>query len=318
LAGQVVKGVASLKNSRNAYSELEKRLAAYLLALEDGGPLHSTRELAEMYDASLGSISSAINKLEDIGAVEIKRRGRLGSFLERKSIGNLWEVAEGGPMVVALTLPSFPRCEGLATAIFSLLNSAELKTYLIFIRGSLNRIQALRKGQCHAAVMSELAADELCGKGEEVILELPPQSFVADHLVLYRRTQKDSRQPMTVSVDPDSFDIKYITELEFAEGDVEFQQMPFTQIDLHLKESAVDAAVTNGDFLERLMSQEEIAFRPLSPEVQERIGNRDTSAVVVTKSAAHPAKNVLKEVLNPDRIVEIQQKVMDGLLVPRY
>jgi DNA-binding transcriptional ArsR family regulator len=306
-----------LKNSRNAYSKLEKCLAAYLLALEDGSPLHSTRELAEMYDVSLGSISSALNKLEDIGAVEIKRRGRLGSFLERKSIGGLWEVAEGSPMVVALTLPSFPRCEGLATAIFSLLNGAEIKTYLIFIRGSLNRIQALRKGQCHAAIMSELAADELCGRGEEVILGLPPQSFVADHLVLYRRTKKGSRHPVTVGVDTDSFDIKYITELEFAGEDVEFQQMPFTQFDLHLEESAVDAAITNSDFSERLMSQE-IAFRPLSPEVQEHIGNRDTSAVVVTKSAAHLVKNVLKEVLNPDRIVEIQQKVMDGLMVPRY
>jgi hypothetical protein len=211
----------------------------------------------------------------------------------------------------------FSQMWGVATAIFFSLNGAGLRAYLIFIRGSMNRIQALRKGQCHAAVMSELAADKLCGKGEEIILRLPPQSFVAAHLVLHRHTQKDPTHSMTVGIDPDSLDVKYITEMEFAGKNVEFQQMTFTQTDLHLEECSVDAAITNSDFLGQLMSQE-IAFRPLSPEVQELIGNRATSAAVVTKSAADPTKNVLEEILNPNRILEIQQKVMDGSLVPRY
>ena len=140
-------------------TDLDHALASYLLSLNPGDQILSIRKLAEIYEASLGSISTVINGLEEAGAVVISRRGHLGSFLEEKSIGTLWRIAGDGPMVFGLTLPSFRKCEGLATAIYSLLNGAGVETYLIFMRGSTNRINALRTGLCHAVVMSELAAD---------------------------------------------------------------------------------------------------------------------------------------------------------------
>lgn len=304
-------------NLSKSPTELDKYLAEYLLSLKEGDQLLSTRELGERYNASLGSISATINYLEEVGAVTLNRRGRLGSFLEQKSIGTLWSIIENDPMIIALTLPSFRKCEGLATAIYSLLNQAGVETYLIFIRGSLNRIKALRNGHCHAAVMSELAADELRGSEEEIILKLPPESFVSDHRVFYRRKKQDPAQPLSVGIDHDSFDIKYLTELEFADGDVNFHQMTFTQIDLHLEESSVDAAITNSDHLERLMS-DEITSRPLSPKVQAIIGQRDTTAVLVVRADAKSAKIVLSELLDPARILEMQQQVVNGLVVPRY
>lgn len=298
-------------------TDVHKCLANYLLPLKGGDQLHSTRELAELFGVSLGTISAAINELEGIGAVVINRRGRLGSFLEGKSIGALWRLVENRPMVIALTLPTFPKCEGLATAMYSLLNSAEVETYLIFIRGSHNRIKALRSGQCHAAVLSVLAADESCSKDEQVILRLPAESFVSDHRLYYRRkTEKTSRR-LRVGIDRESFDLVYLTELEFADQDVEFHEMPFTQIDRFLEKSSVDAAISNIDHIERLISNE-IASRPLSPRVQALLDDRDTSAALVVRSGADPVITVLREVLVPEEVIEIQQKVVDGLLVPRY
>ncbi|MBI1880739.1 MAG: hypothetical protein HYR94_21390 [Chloroflexi bacterium] len=304
-------------NLNKTPTELDKCLADYLLSLKRGDQLLSTRELAELYNASLGSVSATLNYLEEVGAVTLNRRGRLGSFLEQKSVGALWSIVENDPMIIALTLPSFPKCEGLATAIYSLLNQAGVETYLIFIRGSLNRIKALRHGHCHAAIMSELAADELSGSGEEVLLRLPPESFVSDHRVFYRRKRQNPSQPLTVGTDPDSFDIQYLTELEFADGDVNFHPMTFTQIDLNLEASSVDAAITNSDHLERLKS-DEITSRPLSPKVQAMIAGRDTSAALVVRADSKPAKIVLSEILDPVRVLEIQQQVINGLLVPRY
>lgn len=298
-------------------TDLDKYVAEYLLSLKEGDQLLSTRELGERYNASLGSISATINYLEEIGAVTLNRRGRLGSFLEQKSIGTLWNIIENDPMIIALTLPSFRKCEGLATAIYSLLNKAGVETYLIFIRGSLNRIKALRNGHCHAAVMSALAADELMGSGEEVILALPPESFVSDHRVFYRRQRQNPSQPLTVGIDPDSFDIKYLTELEFADDEVTFHQMTFTQIDLHLEASSVDAAITNSDHLERLIS-DKFTSRPLSPKVQAIIGQRDTSAVLVVRADAKAPKIALSTILDPVRVLDMQEQVMKGLIVPRY
>ena len=298
-------------------TDLIKSLAECLLPLGEGERLPSAREIAAKFGASLGSVSSAINHLEEIGAVTIYRRGHLGSFLEQKALGILWSIIENGPMVIAQTLPSFPKCEGLATAIYSLLNSAGIETYLIFIRGSINRIKALRRGQCHAAVMSVLAADELHSEEEEIVLRLPSQSFVQEHIVLFRQNSEAVAHPLIVGFDPDSFDVKYLTELEFAGRNVNLQPMTFTQIDLHLEDSSVDAAITNVAFLERLTYRGFIS-RPLSPRVKTIVGERSTSAALVTRTMSHATKTVLQEILDPIKILEIQRQVVDGLMIQRY
>ena len=310
-----------MKNSNNQSTKnmgLDKRLAKYLLSLNAGEQILTTRELAKMLDSSLGSISSTLNYLEEIEAVRINRRGHLGSFLTEKAIGTLWNIIEEGPMVIATTLPSFPKCEGLATAIYSLLNNSAIETYLIFIRGSNNRMKALRDGRCHAIIMSELAADTLCGKDEEVILRLPPKTFVTDHRVFYRREQRDKSQNIRVGIDSESFDIKYLTELEFADSKVEFHEMPFLQIDLYLESSQVDAAISNLDHLERLKSSARLASRPLSPHVQDLIGDRDTSAAMITRAHSVSERIVLQNVLDPKKLLKIQEDVVSGKLVPRY
>jgi hypothetical protein len=219
-------------------------------------------------------------------------------------------------MVVALTLPSFPKCEGLATGIYCLLNDAGIETYLIFLRGSVNRIKALRHGRCHAVIVSALAADELCTEEEQVVLKLPPNSFVDEHRVFFRPGRKEESGPLTVGYDPDSFDHRYLTELEFTDN-VIFQPMTFTQIDLHLEDSSVDAAITNGDFLERLLNKKFVS-RPLSPKVKALVGERHTSAALVIRAGESPAKVVIKQILNPAKLLEIQQQVMNGRMVPRY
>lgn len=305
-----------MTHSRRAFSELDKQLASYLIPIPIGSQLLSSRELAELFGASLGSISAALNHLEKIGAITINRRGRMGSFLEAKSTAMLWSIAADGPMVIALTLPSFPKCEGLATAIYSLLNSAGIETYLTFIRGSFNRIKALKGGLCHAVVVSALTADALDGSETDIIVRLPPQTFVTDHRVFFR-SSTDNHKRLIVGIDYDSYDIKYLTELEFADSDVQFQQMPFTQTDLNLERSSVDAAISNADHLGRLMGKE-FSSRPLSPKVQTIIGDRDTSAAVLVKGGDIATKAVLTEILRTDDILHIQQKVVDGLIVPRY
>lgn len=306
-----------MANNRRSASELDIKLAGYLLSLKVGEQLLGIRELAEQFGASLGSVSTALNEFEEYGAVLIRKRGRLGSTLEQKSIGKLWAIVENGPLVIALTLPSFPKCEGLATAIYSLLNQVGVETYLIFIRGSISRLKALRNGHCHASVISTMAADKLAGEAERTILTLPAESFVKEHRVFYRRNRLHSGQPLIVGIDHDSFDVTYLTELEFAGQAVRYQELTFTQIDLHMAESAVEAAVSNSDHLERMIG-DEIASRPLSPVVQALLGDRDTSASFVIRADDLATRIVLSEVLDPAKVLEIQQLVVERKIVPRY
>lgn len=309
--------MASINNNLLECTELDQCLAKYLLALDAGEKIPSTREFAELMDASLGSISSAMNNLEQFGAVTITRRGRLGSFLESKSLGTMWSIIENGPLVIAQTLPSYKKCEGLATAIYSLLRNAGVEVYFNFIRGSINRLKALKSGQCHAAIMSELAADNLISRNEEIILRLPPQTFVTGHNVFYRGVDHRSKKPLRVGIDNVSYDVKFLTEMEFAGMDVEYHQMSFVQIDSHLEESAVDAAISDLDHKEMLNSSE-ISSHPLSAHVKAEIGERNSSAAVIIRKESDTARIVLSEILDAREIVNIQQQVVQGQLVPRY
>jgi hypothetical protein len=308
---------AALLNTRRIGSELDINLATYLLSTKVGEQLLSIRELAEQFGASLGSVSTTLNYFEEIDAVTIKKRGRLGSTLEKKSIGKLWTIIENSPMIIALTLPSFPKCEGLATAIYSLLNSVGIEIYLIFIRGSISRLKALRNGHCHATVISAMAADALATGMEQVILTLPAESFVKQHRVFYQRNRPHTDGPLIVGIDHDSFDVTYLTELEFGGQDVRYQELTFTQIDLYMAESAVDAAVSNSDHLERMIG-DEIASRPLSTTVQAILGDRDTSAAFVIRADDIATRVVLLEVLDPEKVLEIQRQVVVRQIVPRY
>jgi len=309
--------VANRKKSGEDIVELTKYLATYLLSLEVGAKLLNVRQLAQNSKVSTGSISRAINSLEENGAISINRRGRLGSFLENKSLAVLWHIIEDGPMVIAMTPPSFPKVDGLATALYCLLHEAGIKTYLIFIRGSYNRLQALRNGICHAAVTSVVAAEGLCGRGEEILVSLPPGSFITDHRLFYKQGPGHPKKIQRVGIDYDSYDIKYLTELEFADMQVEYHQVTLLQIGRLLQEGQIDAAIWNSDHMKPYLDPS-IGSRPLSPQVRELIGDRDTSAAIIVRSKNVAARLILAEILNPVQITQIQSEVIKGELVPRY
>lgn len=295
---------------------LQECLAGYFLLLEVDQVVLGVRELADILAASTGSISAAINSLEDQGAIALHRAGRQGTRLEGKDYGTLWNQVGKGPLVIALTLPAFPKAEGLATAISTLLSQAGVEAYLTFIRGSINRLDTLRRNRCHATVISEFAAEGLCTAEEEVILRLPPQSFVTDHRVVYRTAHPTGRA-LRVATDPDSYDISKLTELEFADQDVELVPLSFVQTDLYLSQSPVDAGISNSDHLIRRPAGE-IHSRPLSPAVTASLGNRDTSAVLVVKAGNPHLRHLLTRLLPAPSLTDIQNRVCDGLLVPRY
>ena len=98
---------------------LIRKLASYFLSKHIDENIASVRDLGKIYGASIGLISETIAFIEESGGVRINRRGQLGSTIQDMSIGKLWKIASSGPLVIANTLPSNRRYEGLAAAIKS-------------------------------------------------------------------------------------------------------------------------------------------------------------------------------------------------------
>jgi hypothetical protein len=299
---------------------LQRRLAAHFLGAEIGERLPSVRDLARANQSSVGSISNAINELEEIGAIQIERRGHLGSFVKERSLGVLWSIAEQGPMVIGFPLTSSLRFSGLATGLKKLLSDAGIEVYLIFIRGSRTRIQALREHRCHAVMMSAFAADKLCTDEEEILLRLTPESYVASHKVFYRTNSLGMERPLRVAIDRDSIDLSCIAELEFADREVEFVTVPYVLTHHKLVDGHIDAAVWSSDDMHAYLSQQNdlILDQPLSERTVDQIGYADTSAALVSPAWSHSVHAVVKSALDPDQVVEIQQKVLAGEIDPEY
>lgn len=287
-----------------------------LLAPEPPSRLPTVRDLTVRHRSSLSSIHTAMSRLRELGAITVETRGPLGAYMTGRSIGKLWEVAEGGPLVIALPLASSPRYEALATAIKAGLTQAGLEVFLIFVRGSRQRLQAVREGRCNLAVMSAFAAAELCGPDDPVVLELWPHSYNTGHMVFFTGFAERDR-PLRVLVDRHSADQQLLSALEFGGGDVEMISAMTAQIARMLADGRADAAVWTSD--EMLVNRPEgVLERPLSDAVAERVGNRDTRAVLVGRAADADVLQASTAVLARPEVQQIQADVLAGLVTPEY
>jgi hypothetical protein len=288
----------------------------FLTAPEPPARLPTIRDLAHDHRSSLSSIHAAIGRLEEADAVTIETRGRLGAFMVDRSVGRLWAIATNGPLVISLPLASSPRYEALATAIKQLLTAAGLEVFLIFVRGSRQRLQAVREGRCHLTAMSSFAATELCGPEDSVVVELGPDSYNTGHRVFYTPANPDPH-PLRVIVDRHSADQQLLTALEFKGADVTLIPAMPAQIARLLANNQADAAVWTVDEMQ-VRRPEGILDRPLRPEVRAKIGDRMTRAVFVGRSADAAPLRAVAAPIQPEAVAQIEADVLAGRIVPEY
>jgi DNA-binding transcriptional regulator YhcF (GntR family) len=298
--------------------DLEASLARYLLQVKQGERLITVRKIAELSGTSIGAVSSAISSLEAAGAVSIDRRGHMGSFLENRSVGALWSIAEKEPMVISFPLIANTRMEGLATGLKKLISRIGIDVYLSNIRGSRTRMQALRENKCHVAVMSEFAVNALAGESEHILLRFPPESYVSNHQVFYRPDAPKKNRPLRVTTDYSSFDIEGLTELEFKDVEKDLVTVPFVQLHRILKQDHADIGIWSIDDMRPHLADGSILHRPLSDEVRQLIKDADTSAALVVRAGADSVQAIIEAAIDVDEVLEIQCKVLSGELVPEY
>jgi len=307
------RGRAGARAITDIVPELARR---FLMAPEPPTRVPTVRQLVDEHRSSLASIHAAIGRLEGAGAIEVDRRGRLGAFLVSRSVGRLWAAAESGPLVVSLPLASSLRYEALATAIKQLLANAGLEVFLIFVRGSRQRLQAVREGRCHLAVMSSFAAVELCGPDDRVVGELAPNSYNTGHRVFYSAADPE-RHPLRVIVDRHSADQQLLTALEFAGADIELVPAMTGQITRLLANGQADAAVWTSDEMEATRL-DGILDRSLAPSVRARVGDTDTRAALVGRAVDAGVMHAVVAQIDAAEVARIQQDVMSGKVVPEY
>jgi hypothetical protein len=307
----------SERRKRLSVAELVPVLARRILAdVEPQERLPTVRGLASQLHSSPASIHAAVARLEEAGAIGVETRGRSGAFLVAKSTGRLWALAQGSPLVIALPLASSPRYEALATAIKHLLTSTGFEVFLIFVRGSRQRLEAVHAGRSHLTVMSRFAADELDVPEDAIVAELHPRSYNTGHRVFYVGDRADAT-PLRLIVDRYSADQQLLTNLEFDGRNVTHVPAMTAQIARLLQEGWADAAVWTVDEMETRRPAG-VLDRPLSASTLERIGDRDTRAVLVGVAGQARILRRVTAALDPNDVERVQLDVMAGRTVPEY
>lgn len=298
-------------------TELRRRIAHDFLALKPGDRLPTVRSLAAGYGASLGGVQDALVKLQEDGAISLDRRHRRGASLLGRSIGRLWEIAAGSPLVVSFPLPTAPRVQGLATAMKALLTANDVAAYLIFVRGARQRLDALRRRQCHLAVMSSLSAGSILGDGEEVVLELPARSYVLEHRIYFvQRPGRDLGHERAL-IDPDSADFEILTQNEFG-GEAELISATYMQFLRLIAEDRADAAILDSEEEAVARFPPWVRSRPLSAGVRDKIGGRNTRAAFVARRGDEAVRRVLDACISADELGRIQADVVNRDRLPEY
>jgi hypothetical protein len=234
-----------------------------------------------------------------------------------QSIGGLWNVAMQEPLVISHTLPSNRRYEGLSTGIKSCFTSLDIDTYFIFIRGSQTRLKALREHRCHIAIMSKFAAEGLLSQRECISYELPPGSFIGSHQVFFRKEPIQPGSLARIAIDPDSYDQSRLSKIEFSNQAMDWITINFMNIQRALMEGKVDIAIwTEEDMVAGIGNT--IGCRSLSQPTVEKVQHKDTQAVFVVLSEDKVTQNLLKKALDAQKILNTQQEVVDGNIIPYY
>lgn len=294
---------------------LRRALARHLLTVAPGDNLAPVRTLAERFHASVGATQIELAALAAEGAVDLDSRPGRGAVLLGRDIGRLYDATEQGPLLVAMSLPSTERINGLATAIRASLVAGGVEAYLSFIRGSRPRIAALAQGRCQVAVMSRLAADALAGERFEILLTLPPGTFVREHRVFLSEAAT-SGAVRRVAIDRSSYDFERMTTLEFGD-DVEYVPLNYLLAVREIEAGRIDAAVL--DVEDALMRYPpDMASRPLSDQTRRALGGSNSSAALVGRAGDAAAGEVIRACVDVATLVRVQEDVIAGRRAPEY
>jgi len=292
---------------------LVRRMARILLARSPGDRIPRSADLARDEAVGHGTVQAAVRLLESLGAATVSAHGAMGSRVESLDYPALWELAGLGPLVCLMPLPYSRRYEGLATALAQLLGEARVPFRLTYLRGALARVEQMLAGHAHCAVTSGLAAQVAQGAELEVeaVHDFGPHSYVSSH-VLYVRTAA-AQAIARVGVDPLSTDQCELTHAEFAGQSAQFVPLSATQPLAALRAGEVDAVVWNAD--QSALVADGIATRPLVSPLAAASGH--TRAVLLAVGSG-PAGRLLRAVLVPERVREIQEAVLSRRQEPVY
>lgn len=280
-----------------------------------GERIPTVRELERRCSASRGNVQKALLNLRERGAVGLESHGQNGTILTSIDLLALASVCGRDHLVGVMPLPYTSRYEGLATGLFTCLNTSGLRSFITFLRGSEARVQALLDGFANYVVMSRMAFDDYVSRGYdlELVVSCAPLTYVGRHVMLTREPDRTDWTGARVGIDESSVDQSVLTRAYFAGVDVEYVPIQYNNIVDMLLAGELDTGIWNEDDVHVRLAH--LAQLPIDDSVTH---DENTRAVVATRSDDPLTRRLIKTLVSSEKIEDIQRQVMSGELMARY
>ncbi|WP_419741895.1 GntR family transcriptional regulator YhfZ [Paraclostridium dentum] len=290
-------------------------LARELILMEEGDKINTIDNYSKKYNVGRGTIQSVIKHLENEGAINLERRGHLGTFLIYINYKKLWEFTNYKTIVGVMPLPYSKLYQGLSTGLNVVLGKNDFSVAMAYMRGAETRIESLKYGRYDFAITSKLAADQILKENDDmkVILELGENTYVNKHVLVYGQGEKiEIKDGIKVGVDKTSRDQYYLSIKEFEGVDVEFIDMSYNQIVTKILNKEIDAAVWSIDEIEE--KEILLSYRDL----KNHKSKDSNTAVIIINNNNNGFDQLIEKLVKPSEVRDIQQKVIQEKITPKY
>lgn len=311
---------------QNAALSVEARslelIARDLLSRQPGERLPTVAQYQERLGIGSGTVQARLRTLVSIGAIALRARGHQGTFLVERNLAELWSHGRLGPVRGLLPLPEAFEPVSLAAVIREQFQLLQVPLELLYLHGSSKRIQMVRDGGAHFAVVSGPAGEDATGNDRErwLTLEFGPETYNADGsmVVLLRPHLGVDDRVTRIGIDPASHDHSLLTRAEFPEEDgYVYAAYPHARLPAAVAEGAIDAAVWHRTTLAVPLSAAGIAVRPIHQpeaiELRRVLGH----AVLLADAGCPEAVGVLNSIdLSGTR--RVQEEILRSEMLPLY
>lgn len=294
-----------------------KFIARELIQFSEGERIPRVSDFTEKLSLGRGTVQGALRVLEEVHAISLESRGHLGTFLKKRDINLLYEIAGIGPVMGVMPLPYSRKYEGLATGIVEGFEEMNKKSGLAYMRGARRRIESLKTRRYDFAIMSQLAAEEAVQEfeGLEILHTLGAETYVTSHKVFFSKSNHDKiTDGMRIGIDYSSADQANITLLECEGLDVELIKADYMQLFNMLKNGSIDAAVWNADEARAFKT---FASSDFKSKKAKELAMKATRAAIVIESERTNIKEQI-QFLQFEKVEEVQKLVEDEKKYPHY
>ncbi len=300
------------------------KLARKLLRGKPGDRMMTIDELTEEMNCSRGLIQTAIRDLEQSGALVLRKRGSLGTYLEEIRYKPLWEQTGWESLSGIAPLPYTKRHEGLATSIYQQMGRAEVPFHFAYMQSAQIRAEAVLHRKHHFATMSMAAAKLLIENEPQlcIALKLPAHTYLGGYAIGAIREEWTALPVLRVGIDPLSPDYFHLIHRHFDKNyerrsgqKIEFVAQPYSRMIELMQENKIDVTIYNQDTLELAFIREQFHTREILLSDEEREG---TSAVFVVHREDYGMRSLLSDLIEVDAVVATQEAVAKGKMTPIY